>query len=105
MWSHYSDSHRGFCIRYNLDVLAEEIELSTHDSVTYTNEIQHIIGSIDDGDFFRLANSLVMQKAEDWKYEEEYRLILNKFSVSKDDKTKCVFHSADAIDRIYFGSE
>jgi hypothetical protein len=76
-WSHYADSHRGFCVGFhsmNLKAFLEEqgpfLELR---SVDYTKEYPVI-------NAYRTSNEektkkIVWTKSEDWEYEHEYRVI------------------------------
>jgi hypothetical protein len=105
MWSHYSKSHTGFCVRYNLDVLLSSLKIEHHDSVTYSNEIPDVLSSMMDDEIKDLSNDLVFQKARDWEYEKEYRLILDEIAEDEYDKYREMRIPENAIDRIYFGIE
>lgn len=100
MWSHYTDGHRGFCIKYRLS--KHFINSSTENghlcikNIRYTNKpIVAKCNSIDDDIAFATKNIR-------WKNEEEVRLI------SYDVSTESPFlsHSLDSdssIKAIYFG--
>ena len=103
MWSHYSQSHTGFCIRYNLNVLLNEIDISHHEAVNYSNDLPDLLAAMIDDKNVDLSNEIILLKSRDWGYEKEYRLLLDDFSNDKDDKCRSVTHSDAAIERIYFG--
>lgn len=103
MWSHYSSAHTGFCVRYNLDVLLNELEIAHHGEVTYSNEIPDVLLSMIDDIPTDISKDILFQKSEDWIYEKEYRLILGDFAESEDDKLREVDHPENAVERIYFG--
>jgi hypothetical protein len=107
MWSHYSNSHTGFCVRYSLNKLLESIPIRKHAKVDYNNEIYNVLGAItkDFNAGQEIIEKILLQKSEDWAYEEEYRLILKKESSSKDDLFQQMAHDNSAVDRIYFGLE
>jgi len=105
MWSHYSSSHEGFCVRFNLDVLCQELPIFHHDNVTYCNELSDVLLAMMQDSHVDLAKDLLFQKSKDWKYEKEYRLILNDYSNDKKDKYREIEYPENAIDRIYFGME
>ena len=83
MWSHYSSSHRGFCIGYNSLALCK----STIDGFVFDDKIRPCTRpstallkveyhpnypniEID----LELADNLSRNKSEDWRYEKEWRL-------------------------------
>ena len=69
LWSHYSDSHRGFCLEFDAstDIFGCAMK------VTYQNEYPSIgITEPDEDINLRLS---VLTKAKFWKYEGEYRLV------------------------------
>ncbi len=114
MWSHYANFHKGFCVRYKLDKLLSNLDLLTHGPVQCENESKDILKMLDVNTFLdvdarynqkikEIVISILMQKAKDWEYEEEYRIILNELSASANELSKCVVHSTDAIDGIFFG--
>lgn len=71
MWSHYADSHRGFCIGFDKFILFPLIHASLG-PVLYETEFPKI-GMFDrsDGTLTRILST----KSIDWKYEDEYRFI------------------------------
>lgn len=114
MWSHYANFHKGFCVRYKLDKLIPDLDLLTHGPVQCDDESKDVLKMLKLETFKNLDTvyhqkvkeiviSILMQKAKDWEYEKEYRLILSELSASANELSKCIVHSADAIDGIFFG--
>lgn len=114
MWSHYANFHKGFCIRYKLDRLILNLDLLTHDFVKCDDESKDILrmlkletlknlDAVYDQRAKEIVISILMQKAKGWEYEQEYRLILKELSASANEHSKCIVHSKDAIDGVFFG--
>jgi hypothetical protein len=71
MWGHYADSHRGFCIRFELEKDTELMKL-VH-PIEY-KESATDFSNAEESEFERaLRNSL--EKSEKWSYEREWRII------------------------------
>ena len=102
-WSHYSNSHSGFCIRYDLEKLLPNLILITHGAVNYDNQIKDIFRDLDLDKSQEFVLSILMQKSVDWSYEEEYRFILKDDSNSINNAFKCINHNKNAVDGIFFG--
>ncbi len=71
MWSHYSDSHKGFCIEFDTRKLVESIA-GHFQQVKYEKEIPFI--SIRDSVENELLSKLIYTKSCIWRYEDEFRL-------------------------------
>jgi len=80
MWSHYADSHRGFCLEYDFGSLPFE---SLHKRVCFpvfyrrkrTDASRYFAKGM--RDFNRLFGQyLCMLKSEEWAYEQEWRMIV-----------------------------
>ncbi len=71
MWSHYANSHRGFCVGLDKYKLREALE-GTLEPINYSEEVPYI-------DLFKNdqedRTNLLLTKSSEWKYEDEYRLI------------------------------
>jgi hypothetical protein len=73
MWSHYSNFHKGFCVGFWEDKLKYSGKFGKGGLVNYcSNNDFPLISPLDEIMFqsFKLTHS----KANDWKYEKEYRL-------------------------------
>lgn len=68
MWSHYAASHTGICIEF--DTAVEDSPLSGCKKIKYSPTFNVIEGDLED-----IFERACLVKAEQWKYEEEWRLI------------------------------
>lgn len=74
MWSHYADNHRGLCLIYRP---AHDISgaISSAMEVIYQRDYPKVrVVDLKKGGE-QLVSSLLLTKALDWKYEQEYRVI------------------------------
>lgn len=78
MWSHYGDSHKGFCIEFDLD---EKIEFREKlFKVKYRKNRIIYNSAITKDSYNEKINffiNLITTKDSIWKYEQEYRLVLD----------------------------
>jgi hypothetical protein len=96
MWSHYGNGLRGFCVEYDREKFIEGIYKNLNEKVAYTsieytelkkyNIEELLLNSVDNenvsGDNIGIGN-LVTMKSLEWKYENEFRLMVkNKSLVS-----------------------
>ncbi|MFL0975062.1 DUF2971 domain-containing protein [Vibrio parahaemolyticus] len=72
MWSHYANSHKGFCIEYDLDTLMNDEFLKYE--VSYIDSIPVLICS-DIDERMTLLRKIFATKSKHWSYEKEVRLI------------------------------
>jgi len=73
MWSHYAESHKGFCIGFKRN----NTYFSKAESVRYRRYRSHLNGmSIDLFPKDPNLKGISLEKAIDWAYEEEERLFL-----------------------------
>jgi hypothetical protein len=94
MWSHYAQSHQGFCVEFDTRLLVESIA-GHYQKVTYDSNIPlfSIIELLEDG----LMAKLLYTKSKDWSYEDEYRITrINHPNVS-------IKFNPEALIGIYFG--
>jgi len=71
MWSHYAHNHEGFCLKF--DVAKNPGVLGNSKPVIYSEKYPF-------PNFFKtpteeITDMVLMTKAKEWKYEEEYRFI------------------------------
>jgi hypothetical protein len=91
MWSHYADSHKGFCIEYRR---TPDNMLADAQKVMYPkdDEFPHIDYFAPDANkLFEEVSKIVLTKSQRWEYEKEWR-ILQKGYVQKgliDDSIEC----------------
>lgn len=96
MWTYYANSHQGFCIAYDLDVIvpAKSVDFDLVDclDIKYQDNSPIIFHS-DSGEDIR--EKYFGRKSVSWKRENEVRIIFNQFGLKNIPK--------DAIIAIYFG--
>lgn len=84
MWSHYSVSHKGFCIGFDDDFVTSIEEYHSFDNVKYIPSVP-VFDEVTD-EFKVLFDKLFFYKHECWKYEEEQRVITKKIGAQAFDK-------------------
>lgn len=75
MWSHYSNSHTGFCVEYDLSLLDRNEEfLHALYPIIYTKS--PMLANIKSCFYTDPTKDMltIMNKSSDWSYEQEYRL-------------------------------
>ena len=92
LWAHYGNSHKGFCIEYDLDILLEDYE--HYFSVTYSEKPADI-GIPDVANNSQIFKKIVGHKSSRWKYEQEIRILTDKYGTSQ--------YNYKALKSIYFG--
>lgn len=95
LWAHYGNSHKGFCIEYDLDILLEDYK--HYFSVTYSEKPADI-GITDVSNktrLFKVFKKIVGHKSSRWKYEQEIRILTDKFGVNQ--------YKYCALKSVYFG--
>lgn len=98
LWAHYANSHKGFCIEYDLELLLETypIDKVYSFSVKYSKYPPEVeLTDISDIDSMSIIKKLAGNKSERWKYEEEYRIVLDKSGKHP--------YNYNAFKGIYFG--
>lgn len=95
LWSHYSDSHKGFCVGFDSVKLFQSIKpTGMGGNVTYDPEYP-IISPNDEHRYTKVINT----KAKFWDYEIEYRL--TRLIQKQEDRLKIL--DADIITEVVFG--
>ena len=98
LWAHYANSHKGFCIEYDLDRLLSKQNPKHHFfDIKYTNEIPNLdiskIITQDNPD--KLIKMMLGFKSQRWEYENELRIITENQGLNTYDYR--------AVKAIYFG--
>lgn len=107
MWAHYADSHKGFCIEY--DVTGAELDSErfmlpvlykgqVHDSSRFFADDQE--------DELRASASVfgaALVKSKDWEYEQEWRLVFN-IGHLEDRSSKGTAYPMPQAKAVYIGS-
>ena len=76
MWSHYADSHHGFCIEFERD---EHNDLGNSEQclpVVYQKEFPAF--TLDEIEDKKATARILTTKSEEWAYEKEWRMITKK---------------------------
>tara|TARA_R110002111_G_scaffold238940_2_gene300642 strand:+ start:148 stop:963 length:816 start_codon:yes stop_codon:yes gene_type:complete len=101
MWSHYGDFHRGFCIGLSEEKLRKSGRFGKGGMVGYKSEFP----SIDPRNSQNVEDSFVKthNKAEDWSYEEEYRLTRTFFPDVPTNEDRTINFEDGFIEEIILG--
>ncbi|MCH7499019.1 MAG: DUF2971 domain-containing protein [Nitrospinae bacterium] len=97
-WSHYADSHKGFCVEFD----ATKLPISYAFKVQYENKFPKVIypSSNDETDLIPL-----LVKSEVWKYEEEFRTIFVPWGEDQPaNDGESLILEGDEIKNVYLGS-
>lgn len=96
MWAHYANSHRGFCIEYDLDLLTKSIysDIVNRIDIIYEANMPLITKS-DLTDITVIQQKVFGTKSQPWIYENEIRLIFKQFGIRK--------YPQNIVTGIYFG--
>ena len=99
LWAHYAESHKGYCVEYDPILVLDNFSRDgqTLRPVVYSS-IPPTINLMDaftqDG-HAGLISKMICHKSMAWKYEEEFRVLVEKPGV--------VSHHPEAIRAIHFG--
>lgn len=101
MWSHYANSHKGFCVRYEFDSdVFDPSKSLKRDKVVLVDKIKYSKTiKISKEPSIRKA---LFEKSDFWKYEKEMRLL--SFDCSGNDKEFPVIGCKGAAKAIYLGA-
>lgn len=99
LWAHYANSHRGFCVEYELEKLLDNHVYENKYSFPVIYSSTPLELGLTDIPSLSKNNNLIQKlfgcKLKDWEYEEEYRIVTDDFGrYSYDFK---------AVEAIYFG--
>lgn len=81
MWAHYANSHRGFCIEYNTEIMPSNIKkyilpvIYQHKIYNATHDFKY-----DENNAF----NFLLFKSDDWEYEKEWRIAVYYKQISKE---------------------
>jgi hypothetical protein len=83
MWSHYADSHKGFCVEYDIsqwrpDDKRKRILYPVVYQDYFYDSTEHLISQIENKEFNNLYPLIsCATKSKEWEYEQEWRFIFN----------------------------
>jgi hypothetical protein len=98
LWAHYGNSHKGFCIEYDLNKIVEtDGEKAIYSrSVKYRNKPPKLwFTDALRTSYDKLVEKYGFYKSKRWGYEKEYRIVTSKIGLNS--------HQLGAIKSIYFG--
>jgi hypothetical protein len=98
LWAHYANSHKGFCIEYDLSKLLicnKSFGLYSFDIEYSKKPPQYTIKDINKNSSEHIIKKVAGHKSIRWKYEQEYRIITDFFGNHP--------YDFDAVKGIYFG--
>jgi hypothetical protein len=99
LWSYYADSHRGFCIEYDLEKLTELNKITASFDIDYKEKIPNInletIIAKGDQAMSELLRKTSGGKSISWNHEKEFRICIEPYGNYEYDYR--------AVKAIYFG--
>tara|TARA_R110000868_G_scaffold216495_2_gene466651 strand:+ start:1224 stop:2153 length:930 start_codon:yes stop_codon:yes gene_type:complete len=92
MWSHYADSHKGYCLEF----IKKENELFP---INYINDFSqtNYYENVKDSEFH-----ITYSKSIEWKYENEYRSIITNIN-NNDSNSRKIKFDEKRLKAVYFG--
>ena len=117
MWSHYGDKHKGVCIEIERPLFALDVKYSKNRKFLNIEKITRICLAylfldknvdMNDERLIKYVSEPFILKSNDWKYEEEVRMIFSKKSENVypkivNGKEKYFYKIPGKISRIYLG--
>ena len=102
MWSHYSDSHKGLCLKFdinedpNIFQFLEKVKYET--SIKPLNCFKEWTGR-------QIIDHFIVPKYDKWSYEQEVRVIKisDEMNFNESDKGKAIKFKPSALIKIIFG--
>lgn len=82
MWSHYADSHQGFCIEYDIetwerDDVRKQLLFPVIYQTNFYDSTNHLLNYIQKSEFNNLYPIIAgSTKSKHWEYEQEWRFII-----------------------------
>lgn len=84
MWSHYTNGHKGIVLQFDRSVLARKnSNFGYCKKVDYDNNtitLRDINRNLNQSNSGKLARQILLKKAKKWKYEKEWRIIVDPSS-------------------------
>lgn len=102
MWSHYADSHKGICIKYQFHNSMTKLGGNDNGIVAYFKDVKYSNGDMrkySKRDSINLEDAFFL-KGKDWEYENELRYLY--YDLNNQD-TYGTINIPSCIEAIYFG--
>lgn len=79
MWNHYANAHKGICLEYDTTNITDIYQINRLFPVVYGSNMPDCTYMLQKGDkaLGLMYDYMAMHKLEDWKYEDEWRMIYN----------------------------
>ncbi|WP_445749612.1 DUF2971 domain-containing protein [Polaribacter sp.] len=98
LWAHYANSHKGFCLEYDLNILLKsDGENNIHSFPVFYSNKPPSIGFWDliRNKDYRMIKKFAFHKSKRWEYEQEHRIVTSKIGLNS--------YDYKALKSIYFG--
>lgn len=98
LWAHYADSHKGFCIEYDLELLANSykaFETFSFPVIYNKKPPEYGIRDINNTKGLQVVQKLAGYKSKRWNYEQEHRIVTGFYGEHP--------YDPNCLKSIYFG--
>ena len=98
LWAHYADSHKGFCIEYDLELLAnsyKSFETFSFPVIYKKKPPEYGIKDINNTKSEQVVQKLAGYKSKRWNYEQEHRIVAGFYGEHP--------YEPNCLKAIYFG--
>jgi len=98
LWAHYADSHKGFCIEYDLELLTnsyKSFETFSFPVIYKKKPPEYGIRDINNTKTEQVVQKLAGYKSKRWNYEQEHRIVTGFYGEHP--------YEPDCLKSIYFG--
>jgi len=102
MWSHYADGHRGIVLQFDKSRLLNKSDFEYCKKVDYENNIV-TLKDMNRENPDELARLILLKKAERWKYEKEWRIIVDPSCRKDIPGCRILTFTKDALTGVIFG--
>lgn len=102
MWSHYADGHRGLALQFDKSTIDSAFNYCKKvDCENNILELHDITSASPD----ELAKVLLLKKADRWKYEQEWRIIVDPSLRNDIPGCRIYRYPKEALSGVIFGCE
>jgi hypothetical protein len=98
-WSHYSDYHKGICLKF--DILEDADFFSIPVIVSYRQVMQHYNHYIHSN---KIIEYLIQPKFHDWSYESEIRVVKTEVHIKANGNKRGFKYKDNALKEVIFGT-
>lgn len=96
LFSHYSQSHAGFCIEFKTKSLPIEIRENAC-KVNYSDRYPRLDLSLSENEINTKNSQLLATKNRTWSYEREWRVLIDQNDIKKLEQEKALTHANNGI--------